>query len=355
MIGANPIRPGSRRLLFVPLPFVVALFLLALLVAIIHGRDERPSFYFAALIALCALQSMMVGLRWGYGIAGVRHLLPVLAACLPPLVYVSFRSLVHRSGGGHRLGSAVHALPLACILGLLFFAPRLIDAALIAVFVVYALAILDLGRAGPDGLDEARFDSVVDAHRALTIAAGALVVSAAFDLVILANFEWSIDVDVAAVAGHANILMLLFIGWAAMTTSRVHASTDLPEPAGPDPAMDALDREMLDRVEALLVEKKLYRDQNLTLARLARRAGIPARALSGAVNRLTGSNVSQYVNSYRIREACRLLTETDLSVTQVMYEAGFQTKSNFNREFLRITGLSPVSWRQSQETQLERA
>lgn len=334
-------------MLFIPLPFVVALFLVTVMVFIVHGRDERPNLYFLALIGLCALQSVTVGLRWGYGIAELRLALPLLAACLPPLVYVSFRSLVHRDRAGHRLDKAVHAVPLVCTLALLVFVPRLIDATLITVFVIYALAILDLGRAGPDGLDEARFDSAAGAHRALYIAAGALLVSAAFDLVILLDFEWSLGVNVAAVAGNANILMLLFIGWAAMTTSRVRASAETPASHAADVATVALDREVLDRVQALVVGQKLYRDENLTLARLARRAGIPARSVSGAVNRLTGGNVSQFVNGFRIGEACRLLSDTELSVTQAMLEAGFQTKSNFNREFLRITGLSPAAWRES--------
>ncbi|WP_339759865.1 AraC family transcriptional regulator [uncultured Hoeflea sp.] len=334
-------------MLFVPLPFVVALLLVILLGGIVHGRDDRPNFHFVALIALCAVQSVMVGLRWGYGIAEVRHILPALAACLPPLVYVSFRSLVHRDEPGRRLSDAIHVVPLLCILALLVFAPRLIDPVLITVFVVYALAIMRLGRTGPDGLDEARFDSAADAYRALNIAAAALLVSAAFDVIILMDFEWSLDVNAAAVAGDANILMLLFIGWAAMATSRVRSESQQSVSQGADADTVALDQEVLDRVEALVSGQKLYRDENLTLTRLARRAGLPARAVSGAVNRLTGGNVSQYVNGFRIGEACRLLADTEMSVTQAMLQSGFQTKSNFNREFLRVTGLSPAAWRQS--------
>lgn len=73
---------------------------------------------------------------------------------------------------------------------------------------------------------------------------------------------------------------------------------------------------------------------------------MPARQISGAVNRLAGKNVSQYINDIRISEACRLLRDTDMSVTSAMLDAGFQTKSNFNREFRRVTTLSPVSWRE---------
>ena len=73
---------------------------------------------------------------------------------------------------------------------------------------------------------------------------------------------------------------------------------------------------------------------------------MPARQISGAVNRVAGKNVSQFINDFRIAEACRLLSETDMSVTAAMLESGFQTKSNFNREFRRVMSLSPASWRE---------
>ena len=46
-----------------------------------------------------------------------------------------------------------------------------------------------------------------------------------------------------------------------------------------------------------------------------------------------------------IAEACRLLAETEEPITTVMFKAGFQTKSNFNREFRRVAGTSPSEWR----------
>ena len=106
---------------------------------------------------------------------------------------------------------------------------------------------------------------------------------------------------------------------------------------------------VLAAFDALMRNKKLYRDPDLTLNRLSRRLGIPSRQISGAVNRLRDRNVSQAVNAYRIEEAKRLLSETDRPVSEIMLESGFQTKSNFNREFLRVTGISPSAFRQSLE------
>jgi AraC-like DNA-binding protein len=82
-----------------------------------------------------------------------------------------------------------------------------------------------------------------------------------------------------------------------------------------------------------------------SISALAWRLGLPARAVSQAVNRVYGMSVSQYVNNFRVAEACRLLTQTDMPVTRIVFEAGFMTKSNFNREFLRVTGASPTAFR----------
>lgn len=108
----------------------------------------------------------------------------------------------------------------------------------------------------------------------------------------------------------------------------------------------AEDKETLAVVQAVMQSKRVYRDVDLSLDRLARKTGIPARQVSTAINRATGKNVSQYVNEHRIAEACVLLTDTDRPVTEIMFKAGFQTKSNFNREFRRVTEMSPLEWRE---------
>ncbi|MGE0238795.1 MAG: helix-turn-helix domain-containing protein [Parvibaculaceae bacterium] len=334
-------------MIFVPLPFVVAL-LLAILFAILIRRNEgswsnRP---FLALIALCALQSVFVGLRWGYDLVGVRYLLPVAATFVPPLVYASFCSLTQQDRHG-RPSPLIFAAPAVVIVFLVFAAPQLIDTVLIILYLAYALALLKLARPGPDALDEARFEGAIPAHRALQVAALALCVSALFDLLVMLDFEWARGANVPAMVSNANLFGLLLLGLTAVIAGRSRPAPEARHEPAPAPALaSAEDRDVLARIDSLMLTQALYRDENLNLARLARRAGIPSRQISGAINRLTGKNVSQYVNDHRIAEACRLLKDTDHAVTAVMFESGFQTKSNFNREFRRVTGLSPLGWRE---------
>lgn len=339
-------------MIFVPLPFVAALLLFILLVAMLRAQDSTwRNLPFLILIGLCALQSVVVGLRWGYDIAALRYLLPVLAAGLPPLAYAGFRSLIHTHGpvpafsgriGGHIWFAAVAP---AIVAALLAVAPGMVDIVLILLFVGYAVALLDLGRSGPDGLDEARLDGALAAHRALIVAAVSLCLSACFDLAIRLDFEWTNGASAALIVANGNLLGLFLIGLTALVASRAQAPAVLLPDRDEEAAHETQDRDILARIDRLLAHDGLFRDENLTLTRLARRAGIPARQISAAVNRLTGGNVSRHINNYRIAEACRLLRDTDMPVTTAMFESGFQTKSNFNREFRRVTSLTPARWR----------
>ncbi|MBB2671965.1 UNVERIFIED_ORG: hypothetical protein GGE44_001518 [Rhizobium esperanzae] len=130
-------------MLFIPLPFVVALLLLILFVIVLRRDEEgQPNRPFLVLILLSALQSILSGLRWGYGMQAVGVIAPVIAATVPPLAYAGVSRLVRTSWRplAGRLG--LHAVPAVLILLLVAFWREAIDIALVLIFVGYALAIL---------------------------------------------------------------------------------------------------------------------------------------------------------------------------------------------------------------------
>ena len=96
-------------------------------------------------------------------------------------------------------------------------------------------------------------------------------------------------------------------------------------------------------VAYVMAAQALYLNPDLTLAQLARKLLVPVKQLSGAINRVTGENVSRYINNARVKAAQGALLKGD-NVTTAMLAAGFNTKSNFNREFLRVVGASPSEW-----------
>ena len=57
----------------------------------------------------------------------------------------------------------------------------------------------------------------------------------------------------------------------------------------------------------------------------------------------------RYLNALRVNEACVLLQNSTLSVTEVAYACGFSTIRTFNRAFLHEKGLSPRAYRQNNQ------
>ena len=53
----------------------------------------------------------------------------------------------------------------------------------------------------------------------------------------------------------------------------------------------------------------------------------------------------EYVNLVRIDKACNLIQKQDLSMEDVCYRVGYQTPSTFNRNFKRLTGMTPYQWK----------
>ncbi|WP_223861447.1 helix-turn-helix domain-containing protein [Geminicoccus harenae] len=324
-----------------PLPWVVALLLAILLGRMATRGDDRPADRrFVALIAVYAILSVIIGLRWGYGIEAILPLQSVLAALLPPLAWLCFAGLT--AAGRQRRWP--HALPACLVLVLIVLWPGPIDVVIIATFLAYGSALVRLALAGPDALRLAPLDEAPLVHRAVQVTAAALLASAFLDLAIWLDLQWWGGGHAALLVGLANVPVLLLLGIAAAVAGRRQAPAEEPAPPAMPPA-DSKDVEIVRQIDTLMRTRRVFREPDLNLDRLARKAGIPARRISAAVNRLRNRNVSQYVNDHRIAEACRLLADTDLPVTAIMLEVGFQTKSNFNREFRRVTGTSPMAWR----------
>lgn len=100
------------------------------------------------------------------------------------------------------------------------------------------------------------------------------------------------------------------------------------------------------RLSELMNREELYRDEQLSLAALADRLQLSRHQLSEYFNVQLGLNFSRYVNQHRVRAACELLvTQPELTVLNVAYEVGFNTKSVFNTAFARETGRSPTAYR----------
>ncbi|EHS53366.1 transcriptional regulator, AraC family [Rhizobium sp. PDO1-076] len=367
----NPVSCKTPMIL-VPLSFLVSLYLTVFLVRLLlRGRDTfAANGLFLLLIAVYIVQTVLVGLRWGYGIVTILPLLSTLASLVPPLSYLAFRDLA-REQRGLSARDWPHLLPTAALMLMTLVWRNLVDLLIITEFLAYGLALLWLARLGPDGLVAARLDGTLRSYRSLQLTGLALVSSALTDIAISLDMLWSGGQYSALVVSASTTAILLLLGIAAVAVGSEEGEGDAPDDGHDDPAgldtgreegrsperiqgserpstataASPEDRQVAADLDRLMSERRLYADTGLNLARIARRLSLPARSVSQAVNRVHGISVSHYVNNHRIADACRLLSETDLPVTRIVFDAGFMTKSNFNREFRRVTGMNPSDWR----------
>jgi AraC-like DNA-binding protein len=319
--------------------------LLLLAISLFFRRREAPAATpFTILSALACAQALLVSLRWDYGITQLRPSQILIAAALPSAAWLCF----HAAASGGRLIVArniAHAAPVAIAALALLFLPDAIDVILVAASLFYGARFLRLAFSGEASFAQTAFEGMFNMRRAVALLAFALLGSAVVDVLVFLDFLRVGGQHAATLIGVGNMIWLLTLGASVALGSVTLPSADEPAEDAPVAAPEAEDRKVAEDIHLLLTESGLAKKPGLTLSRLARRAALPARAVSSAINRVHGRNVSQYINDIRIEEACRLLQETDISVTQAIYECGFQTKSNFNREFLRVTGKTPRDWR----------
>jgi AraC-like DNA-binding protein len=181
-------------------------------------------------------------------------------------------------------------------------------------------------------------------RRAMGLIGATLIASAATDALIVYDFIHNAGETsghlISVVQTGFVVIMGLAAAFGRSAPEEEEAAAPVSDPAGHDDLA-----QVLTRIEDLFAREGLHRSEDLTLRRLSRRLGLPDRRISEAVNRRRGVNLSQFVNEYRIRDACMLLRDTDHSILQIALAVGFASKSNFNREFQRVVGQTPSGWR----------
>jgi AraC-like DNA-binding protein len=322
-------------MLTLPIPLVFALILLFLLAAL---RARGPvAAGLVALVAVNAGQGLVIAGGQYYGFAALQALQPVSAMLVPPVAWLALAS----AGFDRTLrpADALHLIGPAFAFAVILINRDALDVLIPAAYLGYGIALLLRLRQGP--LPRASLGSGGRLATLWTAIALGLVLSALSDIAIVGvQIAERADLQplVVSVTGSLVLLGLGILGIAiqAETGASVAKEASLPAPTEDDAALFA-------RLEDLMRDRRPWRDPDLTLGQLARRLHVPVKSLSVAVNRCSGDNISRYVNGHRVVAACLALRQ-GVSVTEAMLEAGFATKSNFNREFGRATGKSPSDW-----------
>ena len=113
----------------------------------------------------------------------------------------------------------------------------------------------------------------------------------------------------------------------------------------------ALNSNLLQQLEEVL-DRHFNNQQSLssgipTVQYLAENLNISASYLSDMLRSLTGLNAQQHIHNKLIEKAKEKLSATNLSVSEVAYELGFEHPQSFSKLFKTKTNLSPLQFRRS--------
>jgi AraC-like DNA-binding protein len=103
-------------------------------------------------------------------------------------------------------------------------------------------------------------------------------------------------------------------------------------------------------IRELMEKEQVYLDPELTLEKLAEKTSYSPKRLSQMINDSFHQSFFDFVNTFRIQEAERILeanTDARQTILEVMYACGFNSKSSFNSIFRQKTGMTPTEYRKS--------
>ena len=303
---------------------------------------------------LIAIQNFLAVLVFSFSWEIAMLLRASLAMLIAPAIYVYYASLFERGFANKRI-LLLHLIPALMLFGIwVLHAPLLwiVNYLIIGSFAIYLGTTLKLLVDGRHQLEH--LGQYADAaYRWLVILAVLMTINLLIEIFVAIELSggmplyqsWSLLIGSSIFLIFHAVTLVLVISRASLT-EWMHALQDL-RLTKTKPISDTEAQELFERWQRIVAERELYKQEGgITLEHAGRMLVIPARQLSQAINRIYGGSFSQYLNDCRVKAAQLLLKDNpEMSITTLMAEAGFSTKSNFNKEFLRVTGQTPSEYR----------
>lgn len=341
-------------MLAIPIPFVISM-LLGLLALSLYIKFSEQAKLGSLFLLLCAVTTTLVGLRWTYDLYILRAIQPIFASIIPLVAWYAFTEPKRTK----TLSIIQHLIGPAFILLSVLTQPWLklpLDEVLTLLYTGYGISLLRSSNKEA-GLIYVSFGNWEGVKKAQKIAGWMLIFSALVDAAMSLDFIFNQGKFAAYILTAAHVILLPVLS-AAVVIANINMPIQEKEDHQPTSTHSdnesnhdspSISNEELKRIatdlDKIIREKKLYLDPELTLSRLSRKLGVPAKHLSIAINTVHNKNISAFINEYRIEHAKQALAETKDTITQIFMYSGFQTKSNFHREFSRVVQLTPSEYR----------
>lgn len=106
----------------------------------------------------------------------------------------------------------------------------------------------------------------------------------------------------------------------------------------------------LASLKKYMLTEKPHLNPSLSIRSLSEDIKMNARDVSVLINQNLNQHFFDFINEYRVKEAMKILKDAakkEVTVLEVLYEVGFNSKSSFNTAFKKHTGLTPTQFRKT--------
>lgn len=111
----------------------------------------------------------------------------------------------------------------------------------------------------------------------------------------------------------------------------------------------AQQKTLLEKINLVMENVSLICREDFNLATLAKAVNSNTKYVSMVINDLCGKTFKTYLNEYRIREACRRITDKEnfgnLTIKAIHQELGFRTTTSFVAAFRKVMGMTPSEYK----------
>lgn len=104
----------------------------------------------------------------------------------------------------------------------------------------------------------------------------------------------------------------------------------------------------IESLKDFMIKNEPYLDSSLTIQNLAEQLNLPVKELSALINLYMNKHFFDFINEYRIEKAKEILkdsTQKNVTILEILYQVGFNSKSSFSTSFKKYTGTTPTSFR----------
>lgn len=130
--------------------------------------------------------------------------------------------------------------------------------------------------------------------------------------------------------------------------SKLSSSKDIVQKNKVSILPDDQKNKQIETIKAFMTVKEPYLDSSLTIQQLAEQMNMPAKDLSVLINLYMNKHFFDFINEYRIEKAMQILKDPlkkELTILEILYQVGFNSKSSFSTSFKKHTGKTPTDFR----------